>query len=139
MSEYTEKAEAFLKAHGLRFKAEYMEHGPYFPEDGADQKRDIWRLSLHGKTLPGGRRSFSVRFGQSLAHSDYGNTPPTAYDMLAALTKYDPGSFANFCRGYGYNEDSRRAERTYKAVKREWAKVDRFFTAAELVELHDIN
>lgn len=132
MSEYTEQAENFLKAHGLTFKAVYIEHGKHFPDD--KEERDIWRLSIHR-----GRRSFSVRYGNSLAASDYGNTPPTAYDLLACLTKYDPGTFANFCGDYGYSEDSRKDEKVYKAVVREWAKVSRFFTAAELEELQDIN
>ena len=132
MSEYTEQAEQFLKRHGLKFKAVYIEHGKHFPDD--KESRDIWRLSIHR-----GRRSFSVRYGNSLAASDYGNTPPRAYDLLACLTKYDPGTFANFCGDYGYSEDSISALRTYKAVCREWAKVSRFFTAGELAELADIN
>ena len=129
MSEYTEQAEAFLKRHGLKFKAVYLEHGPHFPED--KESRDIWRLSIHR-----GRRSFSVRFGNSLAASDHGNTPPTAYDLLTCLTKYDPGTLDEFCREFG---EDRYSERTYKAVKREWLKVSRFFTAAELEELAEIN
>lgn len=132
MSEYTEQADRFLKAHGLKFKAVYIEHGRQFPED--KEERDIWRLSIHR-----GRRSFSVRFGNSLKESDYGNTPPTAYDLLSCLTKYDPGTFANFCGDYGYSEDSISDLRTYKAVCREWAKVSHFFTARELEELADIN
>ena len=132
MSEYTEQADRFLKAHGLKFKAVYLEHGKYFPDD--KEECDIWRLSLRR-----GTRGFSVRFGNSLMDSDHGNTPPTAYDLLACLTKYDPGTFANFCADYGTNEDSISGLRTYKAVCREWAKVSRFFTAAELKELQDIN
>jgi hypothetical protein len=132
MSEYTEQAEAFLKAHGIKFKAVYLEYGKHFPDD--KEERDIYRLSLRR-----GTRGFSVRFGQSIAHSDYGNTPPTAYDLLACLTKYAPGTFENFCADYGYSDDSRKAEKVYKACRREWAKVSRFFTAAELEELQDIN
>ena len=93
-----------------------------------------WRLSLRR-----GTRGFSVSFGNSLRDSDYGNTPPTAYDLLACLTKYDPGTFSNFCGDYGTNEDSISGLRIYKAVRREWAKVSRFFTAAELEELAEIN
>ena len=135
MSEYTEQADKFLAAHGIKFKAVYLEHGPHFyDDDERGVERDIWRLSLRR-----GTRGFSVRFGNSEAASDYGNTPPTAYNMLAALTKYDPEDFPSFCGNYGYNEDSREAEKTYKAVRREWDKVRRFFAAAELEELQDIN
>ena len=129
MSEYTEQAEAFLTKHGIKFKAVYLEHGPHFPRD--TESRDIWRLSLRR-----GTRGFSVRFGNSLRDSDHGNTPPTAYDLLACLTKYDPGTLDQFCREFG---EDRYSESTYKAVKRGWAKVSRFFTAEELEELQDIN
>ena len=135
MSEYTEKADKFLEAHGLKDKAVYLGHGPYFDDDEKrGVSRDIWRLSIKR-----GNKGFSVHFGNSEADSDHGNTPPTAYDLLACLTKYDPGTFTEFCREFGYDEDSRRAEKTYRAEKREWAKVSRFFTAGELEELRDIN
>ena len=62
MSEYTEQAEQFLKRHGLKFKAVYLEHGPHFPGD--IHERDIWRLSIKR-----GARGFSVRFGNSLKDS----------------------------------------------------------------------
>lgn len=132
MSSYTEQAESFLKRHGLKFKAVYLEHGPHSPED--KESRDIWRLSIHR-----GRRSFSVRYGNSMAASDHGNTPPTLYDLLACIIKCDPGTFADFCGDYGGNEDSINSLRTYKAVRREWAKVSRFFTVGELAELQEIN
>ena len=52
---------------------------------------------------------------------------PTAYNVLACLTKYDPGTFANFCAEYGYDTDSRKAEKTYFAVQDEFQNVQRLF------------
>jgi hypothetical protein len=65
-------------------------------------------------------------------------TSPTAYDLLAGLTKYDPGTFENFCSEFGYDTDSRKAEKTYFAVIKEWSDVSRFFTKEQLEELRDI-
>jgi hypothetical protein len=62
----------------------------------------------------------------------------SAYDLLAAITKNDPGSFENFCGEFGYDTDSRKAEETYHAVVKEWAKVRKFFTDAELEQLREI-
>ena len=45
---------------------------------------------------------------------------PTEYDVLACLTKYDPGTFQDFCDNFGYDTDSRNAEKTYNAVKEEY-------------------
>lgn len=64
---------------------------------------------------------------------------PTAYAMLACLTKYDPGTFEDFCSEYGYDTDSRKAEKTYFAVQEEWKKVRSFFTSEELESLREIN
>jgi hypothetical protein len=63
---------------------------------------------------------------------------PTAYDVLASITKDDPGTFEQFCGDFGYDEDSRRAEDVYRAVVEEWKRVRRFFTDAELTEVREI-
>lgn len=52
---------------------------------------------------------------------------PTNYDILACLQKYDVGSFEDFCSEFGYDEDSRKAEKTYNAVCKEYEAVDRLF------------
>ena len=75
-------------------------------------------------TLTRDGRSMKLNFGQSLAE---GSNPPSEYDVLATITKYDPGSFEYFCSEYGYDTDSRKAEQTYKAVLKEWRDVDRVF------------
>lgn len=62
-----------------------------------------------------------------------------AYDLLACITKNDPGTFKDFCGDFGYDEDSRKAFDVYLAVQDEYSKVRRFFTAAEMEELEAIN
>lgn len=64
---------------------------------------------------------------------------PTAYDVLACLTKYDPGTFEDFCSEFGYDEDSRTAERIYYAVQKEYTQLARIFTAEQLEEMQEIN
>lgn len=64
---------------------------------------------------------------------------PTAYDVLASLTKYDPGTFEDFCGEYGYDTDSKKAEKTYNAVKDEFLNLSRLFTDAEIEQLQEIN
>lgn len=62
-----------------------------------------------------------------------------AYDLLACLTKYDPGTFRDFCSEFGYDDDSMKAFSTYQAVQEEFGKTQRFFTAEEMKELQEIN
>ena len=63
---------------------------------------------------------------------------PTAYDVLACLTKYDPETFENFCSEFGYDTDSKSAEKTYQAVKAEFANLCRLFSNAELDLMSEI-
>lgn len=64
---------------------------------------------------------------------------PTAYDILACMTKYDPGTFEDFCYEFGYDEDSRTAERIYFAVQKEYTQLSRIFTPEQMEELQEIN
>lgn len=64
---------------------------------------------------------------------------PTAYDVLACMTKYDPGTFENFCSDLGYDEDSRTAEKIYIAVQKEYAQLAKIFTPEQLEEMQEIN
>ena len=64
---------------------------------------------------------------------------PTAYDVLSCLTKNDPGTFENFCSEFGYEEDSRKAEKTYNAVVEEWRNVCALFSDGEIEQLQEIN
>lgn len=54
--------------------------------------------------------------------------PPTEYDILAGITKNDPGTFDDFCSGFGYDTDSKEAGQTYFAVQKEWANINRLFS-----------
>lgn len=63
---------------------------------------------------------------------------PDSYDVLACLTKYPVYDFADFCSEFGYDTDSRKAHKIYKAVKREWENVTMLYNEAELEQLREI-
>lgn len=63
---------------------------------------------------------------------------PNAYDILACLQKYDVGTFEDFCSEFGYDEDSRTAERIYIAVIKEYKDLTRIFTKEQMEELCEI-
>lgn len=64
---------------------------------------------------------------------------PTAYCVFSAMTKYDPGSLEEFCSEFGYDSDSRKAEKTYKAVKNEYIQLCTLYTDGELTMMAEIN
>ena len=115
MNKYEQQANDFLKSVNASIKMEYLEHRPYFPDDKVS--RDLYRVRIKRKG-----KQMAFTFGANLNGDE-----PTAYDILACLTKYDPGTFEDFCSDYGYDEDSRKAESTYKAVCKEWRNVERVF------------
>ena len=63
---------------------------------------------------------------------------PSEYDVLACLEKYDVGTFEDFCSEFGYDEDSRTAERIYIAVIKEYKDLTRIFTEEQMEELSEI-
>lgn len=63
---------------------------------------------------------------------------PGSYDILACLTKYDPGTLEDFCSEFGYDTDSKKAENIYNAVKDEYQNMARLFTDEELEQLQEI-
>lgn len=132
MSEYIKQAEQFLVDTGTRFEIGHQFTGPYFPDD--KESRDVYQF-----TLTNARGMYSSRFGDSLINTRrMRKVKPSAYDVLACLTKYDPGTFENFCADYGYDTDSRKAEKVYFAVQNEYAALRRIFTPEQLGQLQEI-
>ena len=132
MSEYTEQAEKFLTDHNLTFRAVHLDTNYFFTGD--KEIRDIYSLTISGKN----RGRITVKFGASIDMTHKG-IKPTAYDMLTCITKSDPGDFEDFCDEYGYDMDSRAAEKTWKDVVKEWKKVDRFFYGSEILQMQEIS
>lgn len=63
---------------------------------------------------------------------------PNECDVLACLGKYDVGTFEDFCSEFGYDEESRMAERIYIAVIKEYKDLTRIFTEEQMEELKGI-
>lgn len=64
---------------------------------------------------------------------------PNEYSILCCLQKSDVGTFEDFCSEFGYDEDSKKAEKTHKAVCKEYDNVCKLFTDAEIEMLQEIN
>jgi hypothetical protein len=115
---YDDQAQKFLAKTGATIETKLLGSMPCFDDD--KENRDVYMV-----TIKRDKKTWSFRFGQSIA--DSGISKPSDYDILAAITKSDPGTFADFCNDFGYDTDSRRAEKTYFAVQDEWSNVQRMF------------
>lgn len=72
-----------------------------------------------------GKRRLTVPFFQGPAHRE----DPSAADVLSCLVSDASSgeeSFEDFCSSFGYDEDSRKAEATWKACKRIAPKLKQF-------------
>jgi len=161
--DYSKQAQDILTKHNITFSAVLVgDDCPAFCED-AEAGRDMDKVNvfprrthIHGKHY---RCTFTAKdraplymdFWNSYADeahnakdifarpkNDRKKRVPTPYDVLACITKSDPGSFENFCGDFGYDSDSRKAESVYRAVVAEWQRVAKFFTAEELAELQEV-
>jgi hypothetical protein len=73
-----------------------------------------------------------------MKYKRYAVRHPSSYDILAAITKCDPGTFDDFCSNYGYDTDSRKAEKIYFDVQKEYSNVYLIFSDC-MDELGEIN
>jgi len=129
---YQQQAIDFLNATSTAFTAKFK--GSLDPEWDKEYLHDAFTCTLINKS-----HRYHFTFYQSRNESTgTGSKNPTAYDVLAGITNYDPGTFENFCREYGYDVDSRKAYKTYKAVMKEWKNVELLFTTEQLEQLREI-
>lgn len=63
---------------------------------------------------------------------------PTLYNVLACLTKYDPGTLEQFCDEFGYDPDSKKHTKLYEAVKEEYLRICGLLSPSETEELQEI-
>lgn len=126
--DYQKQANDFANKHGITLEIGSPDYGRHFHDD--KESRYIFPVTLkcHGK-------QYTFKFGQSI---NGGDEEPTMYDILTCMTKYDPETFENFCSEFGYDTDSRKAEKTYKAVKKEYAAMKRLFSNEVLEEMQEI-
>lgn len=167
-NEYTEQAEKFLQDANATMKIDFQgraintmwkEKQPRnlyavtITTPRGSYTFDFWDSSYNtGITLTSDEqyaREYLRRHWQSMtyrekaqAHAELARKQKearqTCYDVLACLTKYNPGTFEDFCAEYGYDEDSRTAERIYIAVQNEFANLKRIFTTEQLEAMQEI-
>jgi hypothetical protein len=110
----------FITNNNIKIEVEYADDNPNF----VDEKT---RMNHYKTVLMLGKKQMTVPFsmGVGLTHE------PTAYDVLTCLqmdatTYVNDYSFEDFCSEYGYDTESRKAERTYKVILRQSEKLKNF-------------
>lgn len=104
------------------------------PWEDDTQKRDHNHYRVTIKTLKG---QYTFDFWGSANDCQQGRDP-SEYDVLACLEYNTPESFEEFCSEYGYDTDSRKAEKTWKACLRQSKALRRIFTESAIELLQEI-
>lgn len=89
------------------------------------------------------KEEFGKKIGAMTARRDFDKLAdqlkPSAYSVLACLDQLYADTFEEFCDEFGYDTDSRTAERTYSAMQEQDRRLRRLFTTEELEALQEIN
>lgn len=139
---YQQQALDFLNATNTAITIKFKKYGRYFAHD--KESRHIYRIRIANKL-----GSFSFDFGQSI-YGTQNNDVPSVYDVLACLTKYDVGSFEDFCSDFGYEQfventngtrmiENKAAKKTYNAVCKEFENVSKLWSYEQIEQLQEIN
>ena len=156
LNDYEKQANDFMEKTGATMKIEFFAHMPHFDDD--KEKRDVYKVTISRNkidyTFKFGQSIINscpelrhlvkayryTKQEKLLLQQGYKRSKcsidavikkriaPNAYDILSCLQKYGVGSFSNFCSDFGYDEYSRKAEKTYFAAQKEFENVNRLFS-----------
>lgn len=114
---------AFVNRYHITASARLVDANPNMTD--MPEGSTHWRVTLR---MMG--RQMTTSFSMGPAHSH----EPTAVEVLDCLVSDAAGyesarDFADWCAEYGYDEDSRKAERTFKAIGEATKRLRRFLGA----------
>ena len=113
-----------IAEHGIRMTCEYADRNPNMSTDGDwHLSASHWKCTFRNKA---GRR-MTCYFSQGSAHVG----EPKLSSVLDCLASDAAGidnarGFEDWVSEYGYDTDSRKAERTYKVCEAQYAKLRQF-------------
>jgi len=158
MNEYEQQAIEFLKKTNTKFSIRFVENGYHFTRD--KEKRDIYQIKLEknerkylfnfgnsiNDTKKRLREFVNMEFKEKMQIEDlkewkskkYQSIKPTAYDVLACLTTYQPeDNVDDFALSYGYEKPS-EALKIFEAVTKEYNELCKLFSTDEMEMLSEI-
>lgn len=127
-SKYHEAVDLLLSNLGVKIDKKWLKYDYNIMDK--EVKRDIFKIKISRNS-----RSYSFQFGQAIYAKD---KQPTNFDIVVNLQKCDVGNFNDFCDIYGRNNDSIKAYKTYKRVKKEYETLKLLFSDEELELMQEI-
>lgn len=121
----------FITRNDIKMRVTPIDRNPSMDDDTWARAASHWRC-----TIRCGVRRMVLAFSRGSAHTG----PPTLADVLDYLASDAAGylntrDYADWCADLGYDTDSRKAERTFKAVARQTAALERVLGRADMETL----
>jgi len=113
-----EIALALIRDLKIQIRSTWVDRNPSMIDDTWSRSASHYKVKISRRTPIGQRREMTLVFSLGSAHKG----EPQLKDVLNCLVSdagVDQLSFEEFCSEYGYNEDSRAAERVYRATTRQ--------------------
>lgn len=118
----------FCSRYGISATAEWADANPYMTDKEWSRQASHYKVRLKRRDPQNRvRRSLTTYFSMGYAHTK----EPTAIEVLdclasdAGTTENNP-DFESWARELGYDDDSRKAERTYRVVSSQTERLKRF-------------
>lgn len=113
---------AFIAKERIKMEAELTDQNPNMDSMPAGSTHWVCRFRRAGKRM-------SVHFSMGPAHSGEPKTDEVLDCLASDASSFEnAGSFESWAGDYGYDTDSRKAERTYRAVEKQTAKLRAFLS-----------
>lgn len=138
-NDYVMQANEFSERNGIEIKITFKERNsnPMWEENYLRNCYSVYIRNTNSGAV------MRVTFWDSIYNTTH-NITPTCYDILACLTKYDPGDYEDFCSEFGYETETENefgrltrnpnAYKIWKACCHEWEGVKRVFGEDEILE-----
>lgn len=112
----------FVKRNNIKINVEWAERNPNMIEDAWSKTANHYKT-----TLKKDKKQLTVYFSMGSALTE----EPTAEEVLNSLAidgsvYLNNNSFEDFCSDFGYDEDSRTAEKTYNTIIKQAEKTEKF-------------
>lgn len=138
-NDYVMQANEFLERNGIEIKITFKERNSNPMWEGSCLRN---RYSVYIQNTDTDE-AMRVIFWDSVYNTEH-NITPTCYDILACLTKYDPGEYEDFCCEFGYETEienqfgrftrNETAYKIWRACCDEWKRVKRVFGEGKVLE-----
>jgi hypothetical protein len=135
-SEYDKQASRFLKENALAMRITLSDTKTASWAKDGEPSGHHYRVTI-SRADKSGRITFDFWGSQ---HDAATGADPSPYDVLACISSdvHCPDTFADFCDEYGYEDDSIKALQTFNRCHRFAARLNAFFTSAEVSQLEEI-